>query len=344
MRRLALFTLAFALLACDTGNGGTTVCIGESCGKGGGFVPADDSTVDYGSDAVDGGSAFGSKDGGTAPDSDGAAGDDIAGDALVDAGTVDAGGDDAALQDGGPGDAGAEDTGAEDVGGPTVLDKCSQIIACTSSCGPADALCHTACDAKATGEAKQALSDYEGCSASKCEPLQNAEYANCMLDKCLDQTAACWTGGSATCAATVDCSIACLASVFPEICLQDCAAATSAEEFKHFAAYTKCLDTTCKTEGALCNAAATFICHGEADQCGMYQGGGDCSEAVDCLAKCLSADCIIACQKGTKSGDGQTAGKLLKCMVDTCGESGTSQCAQDAAQGACKSQSFACFF
>lgn len=340
MRRLAFLTLSLALLACGSENGGTTVCIGESCGAGGGFVPSDDSSVSYGSDAVDSGSAFGGKDGGAAQDT--------GGDPVLDAVApldvmADVGGMDAGPTDAGPQDA-ASDVGAEDAGGPAVLDKCSQIISCTSGCSPADALCHTTCDAKATGEAKQALADYEGCSASKCEPLQGGEYAACMLDKCLDETAACWTGGSATCAATVDCSLGCLTAPLPDLCLQGCAGATSANEFKHFAAYTKCLDAACTTEGELCNAAATFACHDQANLCGLYQGGGDCADAMDCLSKCLTADCIIGCQKGASAGEGEKAGKLLKCMIDECGESGTSQCAQDAAKGKCSSQSFACFF
>ncbi|GMV43787.1 MAG: hypothetical protein AMXMBFR64_55030 [Myxococcales bacterium] len=344
MRRLALIPLAL-LFACDSEGGGTTVCIGESCGSGGGFVPSDDTQVGYGNDTVDSGSAFGGKDGGSAG-ADGAGGDD-AGAGVADIPVWDtagwgtdagSGGDAATPHDAGPVDAGAPDAG------PAVLEKCSQIISCTSGCAPSDALCHTACDSKATGEAKQALADYEACSAQKCEPLQGEEYLTCMLGACLDQVATCWTGGSATCATTVDCSLDCIASPLPQLCLEGCAANTSADEFKRFVSYTKCLDAACQTEGALCAAAATFLCHDEASQCGLYQGGGDCSDMINCLPSCTTAECIIGCQKQGKASEGSKAKKLLDCMIDECGEAGTSQCAQQSTQGKCSSQSFSCFF
>lgn len=354
MRRLALALLPLALLplACDDAgggsSGGTTVCVGEGCsGNGGGFVPTD-TAGGYGFQA-DTTSAFGGKDGGAVADTGGGTSEDATGggpDIPVWNPDVWPGGDGGGATVDGAGAADiaqAGDGGGADAG-PSILESCSQIIACTSGCDPTDATCHTACDMKATADAKQALASYEQCAADKCGTLSGGEYGTCMLAQCLDVTAACWTGGSASCADTVDCSIACLGAMLPELCLQDCAKGTSAEQFKAFAKYTQCLDDACQTEGLLCGGAATFLCHDTAATCGLYQGSDDCGEAIDCLGKCATPECVIGCQRGASEGAGKKASAFLGCVIDECGEGGTAKCAEDAAKGACSSQAFGCFF
>lgn len=347
MRRALALLLALPLFACETsgsGNGGTTVCVGEGCsGPSGGYVPAGDG-AGYGYEA-DSGAAFGDKDAGAVGPGDTAAdagGPDIP---VWDPDVWPIGGDAGGAAD--AGDAGAPDAVSPDAGaqdaGPSVIESCSGIIACTSGCAPADALCHTGCDNKATADAKAALAAYEQCAATQCEPLAGNEYATCMLQKCLDETAACWTGGDASCAATVDCSVACLASGDPESCLEGCAAATSAEQFKAFAAYTQCLDDACQTEGLLCGGAATFLCHDASVACGLYQGKDDCGEVMDCLGKCTTPECVLGCQRDAEQGEGKKAQAFLDCVIDECGEDGAQKCVEDAAKGKCSSQAFGCF-
>lgn len=339
-------------VACssDSTGAGASVCAeGSVCAPGDpGFVLAD--TGSGGQGAPDGGSPYGSKDGAAATADSGVAGQDTSGG--VDAGGWDAaqppadiatGPDTSTVQDIAPAvDAVVDDAGPVPDAGPVELSTCAQLIACAGECG-GDPLCATDCDKSATGEAKAQLAAFEGCSAQHCEPGSGEEYVQCMLKQCLDETAACWTGGSASCVELAECSAGCTGLGGTDTaCVEDCSAAASADGFKKFVKYGNCVEAQCKTNGAFCQVAAVFSCTSEAKACGIYKGGSDCGDGLDCLQGCVDAACVLDCEMMLDEGEAKKLSALLDCIMGECGEDAGPTCVNDAAQDECKFKAFAC--
>jgi hypothetical protein len=227
---------------------------------------------------------------------------------------------------------------------PVVITTCSGIIDCTSACNPGDAICHTACDGAATDDAKQALAAFEACSVGKCPGLQGEPYVSCMLAGCLDETAACWTGGDATCSELLWCSLDCVGGGAEEACGAACVGEASEAAFKQFGQYSTCLDGACQTEALFCGGVATFLCTDAASACGLYTGSKSCGDGVQCLADCTSAKCVLECQGSMSADAGKKAKKFFECLLKECGEDATQGCIESASKGSCGIQAAGCFF
>lgn len=225
---------------------------------------------------------------------------------------------------------------------PDKITTCNGIIDCVSNCAPGDALCHTACDAAATDDAKAALSAFELCSVNHCSNLAGEQYTQCMLKNCLDQTAPCWTGGTDECAEIYACAAQCGFNA-PPGCGEQCIADASENGFKHFVDYLLCSQSKCNTPGGFCGIVGTLSCHEQAIACGVYTGTGQCSDAIGCLTSCTTNTCLWTCQTKLSPNEAKTLSELVECVYLVCGPNPAPGCFEAAATKECQPYAIACY-
>ncbi|NUN13688.1 MAG: hypothetical protein HUU55_08625 [Myxococcales bacterium] len=225
---------------------------------------------------------------------------------------------------------------------PDKITTCNGIIHCVSQCAPGDSLCHTACDAAATDDAKAALAAFESCSVNHCSNLAGEQYTQCMLVNCLDQTAPCWTGGTDSCADVYACAAQCGFNS-PPGCGEQCIADASENGFKHFVDYMLCSQSKCNTPGGFCGIFGALTCHEQAVACGVYTGNGQCSDAIGCLTACTTNTCLWTCQTKLSANEAKTLADLVECVYVVCGPNPAPGCFESAATKQCQAFAIACY-